>query len=78
MGVRQLVGGYGERDIAERRQRAGAVGGEFADGMGAVAMIGPAVVDVPALLRFVVSHADILTGAAPLRDYHRLLYAGQQ
>jgi hypothetical protein len=29
-------------------------------------------------LRFVVSHADILTGAAPLRDYHRLLYAGQQ
>jgi hypothetical protein len=29
-------------------------------------------------LRFVLSHPDILTGAAPLRDYHRLLYAGQQ
>ena len=79
MGVRQLVSRQRERDVPERRQRAGAVGGELADGVIVLAIErGPAGVDVSTLLRFVVSHGFILTGITGGRDTDWLLYAGQQ
>jgi len=74
MDVREIFGGHREGDVPERRQRAGAVGSELADGVIVVsAERGPAIIDVLSLLRFVVSHALILTGATARRDTNRLL-----
>lgn len=79
MGVRELVSGQRERDVPERRQRAGAVGSELTDGMVVLAVERwPAWVDVSTLLRFVVCHGYILTGVTPASDTDWLLYAGQQ
>src|ERR1700736_3988837 len=79
MGVREIFGRHREGDVPERRQRAGAIGGELTDGVVVLAVRHrPAVVDVWALLRFVVSHPPILTGETGGRDTDRLLYAGQQ
>jgi len=79
MGVRQLVGGQRKREVPERRQRAGAVGSELADGVIVLAVrVWPALIDVSTLLRFVVSHGIILTGITGDRDTDWLLYAGQQ
>jgi hypothetical protein len=73
---RQFFGRQRERHVTERRQRAGAIGRQLADGV--VVGIGrrPARIDVSVLL--VISHADIVAGASAAGEAGRLLYAGQR
>ena len=78
MDVRKLVGRLRKRQLTEWRQCTRTVGGQLADRVIVVAVErGPARVDV-LLLALVVSHVDIVAGAATSGDTGRVLYAGQQ
>lgn len=61
MQVGQLFGRQREHEVPERRQRAGPIGAQLADGGFAVGLR-PTVVDVPVLVVQVSSHGSILTG----------------
>ena len=78
MDVRKLVGRLRKHQLTEWRQRTRTVGGQLADRVIVVAVErGPARVDV-LFLALVVSHVDIVAGAATSGDTGRLNYAGQQ
>jgi len=78
MDVRKLVGRLRKRQLTEWRQRTGAVSGQLADRVIVIAVDrGPARVDV-LFLALVVSHVDIVAGAATSGDTGRVLYAGQR
>ena len=78
MDVRKLVGRLRKRQLTEWRQRTGAVSGQLADRVILIAVEhGPARVDV-LFFALVVSHVDIVAGAATSGDTGRVLYAGQR